>query len=852
MKKETNPTPLLLILGALAFGLAGLSITDMLLPRPYDGLVLESGRQGVGLPIHGVVSGSAGEKAGLQAGDLLVGIAREPLADPRHAARVLQQHRIGDRLLYLVKRGDHRPAEIEVQLERRRIGDGPYFYAYTLGFAFFFIGLFVLVRQPGLLTSRVFFSMSCLFLIFLVCRLRPPTYSGIDSVIMGLGTVAFLLLAPAFLHFYVLFPRPAWLESVAGEPGWRKVVWLLQSGWPLLYVVPELVFAAAWLVAVLRGTPLTLLGGAPKASWWLLGLFLLLGFAALRANAHHIGSARERQGIWMVLLGSLFGLAPFVIASIWLAAGEPTSTYMLFGILPLVLVPITFTYAIVRFQLLDIQIILRRSLLYTVTTALVTGLYAAGIAMFNVVFSSSTRTAKGLVPFLLALAIVLLFDPLRRRIQELLDRSYFAGRSKLQTALTELGEAMTAQVDLQAVVRDLVERLPQILGFRFTALYRLRGASLERVAGPLDLPATLPLVPEVQRQLQRRRGLNRLDLLGALSLRAPEVGRFVDLLQRSGVEAVADLASRRRHIGLVLFSGRDGQTPLEDEELELLTRLIDQTALALETALLLEETAQQAELERELEIAATIQAQLLPANLRIPSGWQVAASCRPARVVGGDFFAQLPLSRPGASALVFGDVSGKSVSGALMMMAAHEVLYTLTLAMPGLEPAQLFELTNRRLCAVGRRSFVALGYLETSMDSGLLKYLVAGQPPLLLRRPGGAVRELPLATHRLPLGAMAVGGYSQLEVELEHGDLVLGYSDGVTDARAPSGEFFGEERLLRVVAEAAGPAGEELTAEALVATVLQAVETFVAGAPLYDDVTLVALGRCGQKTEVIA
>ncbi len=164
------------------------------------------------------------------------------------------------------------------------------------------------------------------------------------------------------------------------------------------------------------------MGGAPKASWWLLGLFLMLGFAALGANAHHIQSQRERRGVWLVLLGSLFGLAPFVFASIWLAAGEATSTYLLFGILPLVLVPITFTYAIVRFQLLDIQIILRRSLLYTVTTALVTGLYAAGIAMFNVGFSSSTRTTKGVVPFLLALAIVLLFDPLRRRIQELLDK----------------------------------------------------------------------------------------------------------------------------------------------------------------------------------------------------------------------------------------------------------------------------------------------------------------------------------------------------------------------------------------------------------------------------------------------
>jgi sigma-B regulation protein RsbU (phosphoserine phosphatase) len=120
----------------------------------------------------------------------------------------------------------------------------------------------------------------------------------------------------------------------------------------------------------------------------------------------------------------------------------------------------------------------------------------------------------------------------------------------------------------------------------------------------------------------------------------------------------------------------------------------------------------------------------------------------------------------------------------------------------------------------------------------VLRYLVAGQPPLLLRRPTGEVIELPLATHRLPLGAMAVGGYEELQVTLAPGDLVLGYSDGVTDARAPSGEFFGEDRLRRVVATTAAE-----TPDQLVAAVRAAVEEFVAGAPLYDDVTLVAVGR---------
>lgn len=830
-------TPLLLVLGLLAFGVAALSITDVMVARPYDGIVLQKNQPDGKLRVLSTVPGSGAFEAGIKPGDVIQGIGRYRVRDARHAAELINRHRSGDKISYLIQRDGQRLQEVEIRLDRRSVGGGPYFYVCTLGFLFFVIGLFVLVRQPNLLASRVFFVMSCLFLLFLVCRLRPASYWGIDSFLQSIGTFAFLLLAPAFLHFFVLFPRPAWLESLEARKRWPVVLWLLRKGWIWLYVLPEAVFAVRWLINYFRPGAIEWVGGVPLSSWFLFALYLIAGFAALRANTRFVESQRERRGALIVLLGSLFGLAPLAIASFFLTAGEETTTFLLVAVLPLALVPLTFAYAIVRFQFLDIQFILRRSLLYTVTTALVTGLYAVGIALVNVFFAGSSMAAKGLWPFALALGVVLLFDPLRRRIQELLDRSFFAGRSRLQNALTDLGEAMTAQLDLQAVVGDLVDRLPQLLGFQFSALYALRGEELQRLAGPAELPKTIPLFPDLQRHLAKRKGLRRLDRLGALTFRSPETANFVQGLQSVGVESIANLASRRRFIGLALFSGRTSKTPLEDEELDLLSRLLDQAALALETALLLEETAKQAELGRELEIAATIQAQLLPAEVQVSEGWKVAVACRPARVVGGDFYSQLPIGAHCAGPLVFGDVSGKSVSGALMMMAAHEVLFSLSLAMPELAPDRLFELTNRRLCALGKRSFVALGYFETRRDGSLL-YQIAGLPAPLLRKADGRVSELPLAEHRLPLGALPHGGYSALEVQLEPGDILIGYSDGVTDASSPSGEFFGEERLFDVVR-----APFLRTPDDVLRAVLAAIETFAAGTPLYDDVTLVVVGR---------
>jgi sigma-B regulation protein RsbU (phosphoserine phosphatase) len=213
----------------------------------------------------------------------------------------------------------------------------------------------------------------------------------------------------------------------------------------------------------------------------------------------------------------------------------------------------------------------------------------------------------------------------------------------------------------------------------------------------------------------------------------------------------------------------------------------------------------------------------------------VAAACRPARHVGGDFFAELPGPRLGETAVVFGDVAGKGVPGALVMMAAHEALQTL--ALTHRDPAALFDLANRRLYRTGsRRSFVAVGYLAPA-EGGEVEYLVAGQPPLLLRRWGGEVEELPLNRHRLPLGALLGGSYRASRTALAPGELLLGYSDGAIDALSPAGEPFGAARLARTLA--ACPARPEAAVEQL----LSAIAAHSGGAEAYDDITLVVLAR---------
>jgi hypothetical protein len=473
--------------GIVAFLIAALSVADMFLPRPYDGVILE-----VDVPearvVREVVPGSGADRAGIRPGDVIVGIDRTILDSTTQAQELLNRHRFGDSVPYLVRSGG-RPVEVPVELGRRPVGHVSYLVEVILGFTFFLVGSFVVVRQPRLPASRVFASMCSLFMLFLVCGLRPASYSWVDSFAVNTGTVALLFLPAAFLHFFLIFPRAIW--EWRRDPVADAIAWIARYSRKLvpIYLLPPLVYVATVLWAKQGEHSLPLISGTPAANWWVMVWYMMLGLGALYLSSRHLPDVQQRQGAGLVFVGTLFGVVPFILLAVAFPSFLKTEEYLIYGVVPLILVPVTFAYAIIKYQLLDIRVILRKSLLYTVSTALVTAVYALGIASFNLLFRGTELAASPYFPVVFALAIVLLFEPLRHRIQGPVDRFFFAERLRLQRAMVEMGEAFTSELELGPVVNHLVERLPALLGVHFAALYVIDGDKLRRVAGPEELPA---------------------------------------------------------------------------------------------------------------------------------------------------------------------------------------------------------------------------------------------------------------------------------------------------------------------------------------------------------------------------
>jgi hypothetical protein len=161
---------------------------------------------------------------------------------------------------------------------------------------------------------------------------------------------------------------------------------------------------------------------------------MTVGVGVLAAGFGRVRDPRQRRGVALVLIGSVAGLLPFLIAAVAAPEALVSDRSAPAALALLGLVPLTFAVAIVRFGLLDIRVMLRRSLAYSVLTAGVTALYAGGIALFNGLTRGSALAASPWFPVVFALAIALLFEPLRRRSQRLVDGALFGERRRLQEA----------------------------------------------------------------------------------------------------------------------------------------------------------------------------------------------------------------------------------------------------------------------------------------------------------------------------------------------------------------------------------------------------------------------------------
>jgi phosphoserine phosphatase RsbU/P len=299
------------------------------------------------------------------------------------------------------------------------------------------------------------------------------------------------------------------------------------------------------------------------------------------------------------------------------------------------------------------------------------------------------------------------------------------------------------------------------------------------------------------------------------------------------------LKLQERVLGVIYVDNRLHVGLFTPDDRDLLSAIASGAAIAIENARLYQIAVEQGRMERELHLARQVQSSLLLHTMPQVPGWDFAARWLPAREVAGDYYDFIKLSAHGATpalGLVIADVTDKGMPAALFMAFTRTVV-RVSVDRTG-SPAEGITYANGLICAENTGGlFVSLFYCQLQPATGQLTYVNAGHNvPLLYQRATGLVT--PLMRTGMPLGVDSEAAYAQRTLQVLPGDVLLLYTDGVTDALNPRDEEFSLSRLQLALRE-----HPDSSAADLIAAVEHSLHAFAEGVTPFDDVTLVVAKR---------
>ncbi|HEY0078141.1 MAG TPA: ATP-binding protein [Pyrinomonadaceae bacterium] len=488
------------------------------------------------------------------------------------------------------------------------------FYVNFVGIVYLLVGLFVLFKQGGRAPFVLHFATLCLAA-FVFHFYKPfGSYEDLDIVVAFLDDAALALFAPLFLHFCAIYParyrlseRRPWLAVLLYLPAAAIIALTAISYLPSISAKLNFVGAlfpqesSAWLWS------------AEIAS---LSLALGTGACLLVRRFWKSDAAVVRQQLKWVVWGSALAVAPFTLlyalgylfdASV---AGEIFGAAATNGdhwltdaaILPLILIPLTFGNSVVRYRLMDVDMVVRRTATYALTTlaislALGAVVYIGGlIALGGESITPGEVTLRFIVAVMAMAVIVMTAAPLKNFLQEQIDRFFYGERYDMRNGLLDFGRTLSATTTLDPLLDALVSRLQQVLGVERIAIFieDARAASGYRVARSVGLSSEVIVPPDFREMIRTRSAETGIVRADDLDLQ-PEMTGFV----RRALHYYVPCVVRGRLVAVIGLGRSVGGALLSSEDLEILRTISGYVAVAIENSLLYQEQQERA---AELEL----------------------------------------------------------------------------------------------------------------------------------------------------------------------------------------------------------------------------------------------------------
>lgn len=791
------------------------------------------------------------QRAGFQVGDNILEVNYRPLVTLNPFYDAVSRGQPGDRVAFAVSRpGVPSPIAMTVILDS--IPPAPtrppaqqfasqLLFSYQVPFVV--VGLAVLFLR---LDSREAWLLALIFGGFIagspVLLGEPLTHPALRGFALAYVVAARGMLPALLYYFFATFPASSPMER---RGPWLKKVILAASG---VIAIPLSLWA--WLDGGSR--PLSLVNEKVGPTWNGVALvcyfFGVTGLAliSLVANSLSTPSAEARRKIRVILWGMLCGLGPFLTmeaVTVYTRTEYWTFPFWIWvpTALSLCLVPIAFAYAVVKHRVLEIPVLLKRSARYVLVQrgfiVLLFILAAVTIALFTRLFSQFFQADSNLGMALSAVfGIVLVWAsaPVVKRGTERIDRAFFRSAYDARRILEDLASRSRTATSRSELTGLLERHVQEALHPGFQLLYLEAGDSelrIERGTVPPELrrlSANIPLLTNLAERAQPYE----------VPPAEADTATFSSLPARP--ECLVPILGREvRLLGLLVLGPRLSEEPYSREDKRLLASAASQSGVALENIGLAEKMVERLEAEhhakQEMEIARQVQSKLLPQKMPPLRTLDYAGKCIQARAVGGDYYDFLDFG-PGRVGFVLADIAGKGISAALLMANLQANLrsqYAVALK----DLPQLLQSVNRLFYESTEPNNYATLFFATYDDATRrLCYVNCGHnPPVLLRSDGKVERLAGTAT---VLGLFESWECGVLETQLAVGDLLVIFTDGITEALDGHHEEFGEGRLVETLR-----ASRDREPSSILGCVVNAVQRFSTGEQSDDLTLVVARGR---------
>lgn len=797
--------------------------------------------------------------AGLKTGDTLVALNGKPYAGEAAWLTLIRSTlHPGDNLQVAVRQPNSSLKTVNFKLAGRSSTDHPRFREYGLVLSLYgippliclLIGYWVVAARPRDFNAWLILVMltftETLFTINAHWWPWAWDYWSLEwmQIQQLLSPIALLLFGIYFPERWRLDRSAPWLKYVVSVPILAGILISLAVGY-----AEE--FRPAW------GGPLAL------PNLWMQRVVFVLVIAcvaiyccALIDKSRSASTADARRRLQVLLAGTIVGLGSlylFFLLLPRLGVNTPVGGWAtLAGTVLFLVFPFTLAYVVVVQRAMDVRILLRLGTKYALARATLSviqaGLLIGLVVLLMHVLRAPSLSVKGTVGVIvLAGLLLLLRSRLTRNLSSWLDRKFFREAYNAEQLLAELSQRVRRYNDSGPMLEMVTKNLAQTLHIdKIAVLLRAGTAFYLQQAVGLDLdgfdghPVQLPLNSTTVRNLMRINTpvkLYRENPDGWLLLASEPERR---LLETMSAELLLPLPGREQMMGVITLGPKRSEEPYTSTDLQLLESVAAQTGLVLEIGNLARSLAsaatQRERIEREIEVAREVQERLFPQEFPVIQGITLAGHCRPAQGVGGDYYDIFSMG-DGRIGFAIGDVSGKGISAALLMASLRASLRGMALDAPQ-NLAAMMEKVNRLVYESSASNRYATFFFATFHPaSGELVYVNAGHnAPFLIRGTGEDFHVDRLQAGGPVVGLLSHATYEAQRLNLAPGDLLLAYTDGISEAMTTDDEEWGEERMLSAALTL--PDG---TAQRVLDHLFGSADRFTGKAPQYDDMTLLVL-----------